>query len=279
VSAFRYTTRTFMRELLLLAVGLFFLVPFLIALNMSVKTGPETYNSPLAVSTHPHWSNYSVAWKGASGLSLSRALVNSLIITACTVVLLIIIGSACAYVLARRESKLSTGLFMLFLFGIIVPFQLTTIPLYVGMRKLHLIGTFPGIIILQVGIFLPLTIFLYTGFIRTLPRSYEEAAQVDGASFIRTYTRVVFPLLRPITGTVAVLTALFSWNDFYFPLIFLAGTNKQPLPVAIYGFVGEFAAQYNLIFAAVAITIAPMLLFYLFAQRQLIQGFSGGIRG
>jgi len=122
-------------------------------------------------------------------------------------------------------------------------------------------------------------VFLYTGFIRGLPRDYEEAAQVDGAGHLRTYLRVVFPLLRPITGTVAVLTALFTWNDFFLSLIFLGGTHNQPITVAIYGFVGENISQWNLIFATVGIAIAPMALAYMFVQKQLIRGFVSGIRG
>jgi raffinose/stachyose/melibiose transport system permease protein len=279
VSAFRYTWRSLIREVILVVGAVIFMLPFLMALNMSVKTDAEIAADPLAISTGPEWSNYSEAWLGTSTLSMGRALVSSLVIAVGSVVLLIAIGSMCAYAIARRESKVSTGLFMLFLLGIIIPAQLLTIPIYVGMRKLDLIGTFPGIILLHLGILLPLTVFLYTGFIRALPRSYEEAAQVDGAGQVRTFIQVVFPLLRPVTGTIAVLTTIISWNDFFFPLIFLSGTNKQPLPVAIYGFVGEFTARYNLIFAAVAISIAPVLLFYFFAQKQLIRGFTGGIRG
>src|SRR5207253_97848 len=156
---------------------------------------------------------------------------------------------------------------------------LALIPLYVMLRKLHLGNTYAGMILLYTGLLMPLTVFLYTGFVRTLPREYEEAAQVDGAGLLRTFVRVVFPLLRPITGTVAVLTGLITWNDFFLPLIYLSGTPNQPLTVAIYSFVGEFISQWNFIFAAVGISIAPMLLFYLFAQKQLIRGFSGGIRG
>ena len=126
---------------------------------------------------------------------------------------------------------------------------------------------------------MPLTVFLYTGFIRALPRDYEEAAQVDGAGLFRTYTRVVFPLLRPITATVAVLVGVSVWNEFFTALIFLAGSRAETLPVALSSYVGEFSAQWNLVCAGVAISIAPILAFFLFAQRQLIRGFTGGVKG
>jgi raffinose/stachyose/melibiose transport system permease protein len=134
-------------------------------------------------------------------------------------------------------------------------------------------------ILLNTGLLMPLTVFLYTGFIRRLPREYEEASQVDGASLMRTFTRVVVPLLRPITATVAVLTGLFCWNDFFLSLIFLSGSKNQTLPVALYQFVGNEIEQWNLIFPTVVIALLPMLVFYLFAQRSLIKGFTGGVRG
>jgi raffinose/stachyose/melibiose transport system permease protein len=125
---------------------------------------------------------------------------------------------------------------------------------------------------------MPLTVFLYTGFVRQLPRDYEEAAYIDGASRLRTFLLVVFPLLRPVTATVAVLASVIVWNDFFVQLVFLAGSPRQTLPVMIYSFVGQFTSEWNLIFAAIVVTITPVLAFYLFAQRQLIRGFSGGIK-
>ena len=126
---------------------------------------------------------------------------------------------------------------------------------------------------------MPLTVFLYTGFIRALPRDYEEAARVDGAGILLTFRRVVIPLLRPVTATVAVLTGIIVWNEFFIALIFLSGSHAQTVPVALYSFVGGYVARWNLIFAGLAITIAPILAFYLFAQRHLIRGFTAGVKG
>src|SRR5436309_2556077 len=109
------------------------------------------------------------------------------------------------------------------------------------------------------------------------PGDYEEAALVDGACLLRSYGRVVFPLLRPITGTVAVLLGVIVWNEFFIALIFLSGSRYQTLPVALYSYAGEYVTRWNLIYAGVAISIAPILAFYLFAQRHLIRGFSAGV--
>jgi raffinose/stachyose/melibiose transport system permease protein len=233
----------------------------------------------LALPTDPQLDNFTTAWKGTGDPTIGHAFLNNLIITTSTVLLTLLIGGSCAYTIARRHSKLSTGLFLLFVVSLIMPFQLGIVPLYVFMRHLDLVGTYLGMILLHTALFTPLTVFLYTGFIRTLPREYEEAAQVDGASFFRMMWKIVVPLLWPITGTVAILLAVFVWNEFFLSVIFLSGTSNQPLSVAVYSFVGEFTAQWNYIFAVVLISIAPILLFYVFAQKQMVRGFSSGIRG
>jgi raffinose/stachyose/melibiose transport system permease protein len=277
--AIRYTRVTFARELGLLAGAVVFCVPLYLLVTLSLKTNAEVYTSPLSVPTKLHVGNYSEAWTNGGTPSLGRAALNSTVITLGTVTCLIVIGSLGAYTLARRPSRLSSTLYFLFVLGFILPFQLAIIPIYVAMRHANLTGNFVGAITLYTGLLMPLAVFLYAGFVRALPKEYEEAAQVDGASLLRTFARVVFPLLRPITGTVALLTGLIVWNDFFAALIFLSGSKVSTLPLAIYGFVGENVSQWNLIFAGVAISIAPVLIFFVFAQKQLIHGFTGGIRG
>jgi raffinose/stachyose/melibiose transport system permease protein len=133
-------------------------------------------------------------------------------------------------------------------------------------------------IIIYTGMLMPLSVFLYTGFVRTLPRDYEEAAQIDGATPFTTFRKIVFPLLGPATGTVAILTSLIIWNDFFTSLVFLSGSKAVTLPVVVYSFVGELVSKWNVIFAAVILSMIPFLAFYLFAQKKFIQGFAGGIK-
>ena len=274
----RYTWRTFSRELTMLVLAAVWWIPFYFLVNTALKPNAELFSSPAALPKNVAFGNFHEAWAGSGTGSLGNALKSSFIITGCSVALLVSFGSVAAYVLGRRVGRLSTALYFLFVVAIILPFQLGIVPAYVAIRSIGLGGTYWGLILLYTGLLMPLTVFLYTGFVRTLPRDYEEAAQVDGASLARRFFRVVFPLLGPITGTVAVLTSLIIWNDFFLPLVFLAGTHKVTAPLAIYGFVGEFAARWNLIFAAVIITIAPILVFFLVAQRQLMRGFTGGIK-
>jgi raffinose/stachyose/melibiose transport system permease protein len=271
----RYTKGTFGRELSLLVLALVWWIPFYFLVVVSLKPTDEIFLSPLTFPSHLAFENYPDVWSEGD---MGRALLNSFVLTFGTVITLVALGSVCAYAIARRPGKLGAFLYLLFVLGIILPFQLGLVPTYTVLRELGLVGSYLGMILLYTGIWMPFAVFLYTGFVRALPRDYEEAAQVDGASMLRTFRRVVFPLLRPVTGSVAILTGLIIWNDFFLSLIFLSGTPNTPLPVAVYSFVGEFASRWNFIFAAVAISILPVLVFFLFAQRQLIRGFTGGIK-
>ena len=274
----RYTPATMIRELGLLVTAVIWWVPFYLLLSVALKTSAEVTRSPFSPPTGLDLDNFAQAWQGSSGVSLGTALLNSLVITAGSVSALIVIGGISAYTVARQGPRLGTALYLAFVLGIILPSQLGIVPIYAALRQVGLLGSQLGAILLYTGLLLPLSVFLYTGFFRALPRDYEEAAFIDGASHWQAFIRVVFPLLSGITGTVAVLTSLIVWNDFFTQLVFFGGgVNNRTLPVAIYNFVGEYEAQWNVVFAAVAVALAPVLALYLFAQRNLMKGFTGGI--
>jgi raffinose/stachyose/melibiose transport system permease protein len=275
----RYGRRVLVRECALILVALVFCLPFYVLVAIALETTEQVYTAPLSFPWPPQWGNFSEAWATGGQGGLSHSLASSLIITVTSVVALIALGSLGAYTIARRRGRAGDVVYILFVLGIILPFQLAIIPVYVAMRHLGLVGNYAGMIVLNIGLFMPLTVFLYTGFIRALPRDYEEAARVDGAGILRTYVRVVFPLLRPVTGTVALLVGLLVWNEFFPALVFLSGSRAQTLPVALYNYVGDYVTRWNLVMAGVAIAIAPVLAFYLFAQRHLIRGFSAGVKG
>lgn len=275
----RYTGRTLARELALLLLAAVYCVPLYLLIALALETTAQTYKDPLALPLHPQWGNFSEAWGTRGQGGLAHPLESSLIITVASVIGLIALAPLAAFAIARHRSRLSSFVYLLFVIGFILPFQLGIIPLFVAMRHLGLVGNYLGIILLNIGLLMPLAVFLYTGFVRSLPRDYEEAAWVDGAGLLLTYRRVVFPLLLPITATVAVLTGVLIWNEFFVTLVFLAGSRIETLPVALYTYAGDYVTRWNLIFAGVAIAIAPILLFYLFVQRHLLRGFSGGVKG
>lgn len=276
MSRLKYGPSNMLLELFMVALAIAFAFPAYILVSLSLKSPDEIASAPLALPQSFDLSNYQEAWTSAS---LGTAILSSTIITVWSVLLLVMLGSLAAYVLARRQQRLSYGMYILFLLGLFLPFQLALVPLYETMSEIGLIGSYYSVIIFNTGYHLPLTIFLYTGFLRALPRDYEYAALVDGASHFQAFTRVVFPLLRPVTGTVIILTAVFSWNDFLVPLLYLGGSDSQTIPVAIYSFVGQYVAQWGLVFAGLIISITPILIVYFLLQRQMIKGFGGGIKG
>jgi raffinose/stachyose/melibiose transport system permease protein len=279
MGAQRYSRRSLVRELVLVGVAIVFCLPFYLLIAIALETTPQSYKTPMSFPLPPHFGNFSIAWGTNGQGGLGHPLESSLIITVSSVAGLIVFGSLAAYAIARHRGKLSDGLYVAFVIGIILPFQLAIIPLFVALERLGLTGTYIGMITLNIGLLMPLSVFLYTGFIRALPRDYEEAAWVDGAGIFRTYARVVFPLLLPITATVAVVVGVIVWNEFFLALLFLNGSHSETIPIALYDYVGDYAARYNLIFAGIAIAIAPVLLFFLFAQRHMIRSFSAGVKG
>jgi raffinose/stachyose/melibiose transport system permease protein len=273
---FRYGPRTFVLELVMIAAALLFLFPVYVLVTLSLKTSREINEGSLSPPTDVQAANYPDAWSGAK---LGAALLNSTVITVVSLVLLIVIGSLAAYYLARRRSQLSYGLYILFLVGIILPFQLALVPLYNLAKDAGLLGSYTGMVIFYTGLQVPFTIFLYTGFLRALPREYGEAALVDGATHLQSFTRVTFPLLRPITGTVIILNAILIWNDFLTPLLYLGGSPNETIPVVVYQFVGQYVSQWGLIFASIVLAMLPVLLLFFLLQRYVIKGFSTGLKG
>ncbi|GLZ07906.1 sugar ABC transporter permease [Actinomadura sp. NBRC 104412] len=274
--SFRYGLRTFGLELVMIAVAVAFLFPVYALVTLSFKNPRQVAESPLAPPTSPVLENYSRAWTRAE---LGPALFNSTVVTVASLIALIAIGSFAAYFLARRATRLGYGLYVLFLLGIVLPFQLGMIPLFKMVDAAGLLGTFQGMIIFYTGIQLPFTIFLYTGFIRALPSDYANAALIDGAGHFQAFTRVVFPLLRPITGTVLILNAVFVWNDFFTPLLYLGGSTRETVPVRVYAFVGQYVSDNGLVFAGLVLAALPILVVFLLLQRYVIKGFASGLKG
>jgi len=278
---FRYTKGTLVLEIITIIASLVLLLPFWILLVTSFKTGDQVLtSSAFAPPTKPTLANFAqlLSASGDQSGNIWNGLLTSVIITAGSILCLVVFGSMAAYVLARSTRRWSTRAYYLFMVAIVLPTQLGTLPLYIGARNLGLVGNPLGMVLIYTGQLLPLAVFLYSGFFRRLPIEYEEAATIDGASRLQVFTRVVFPLMSPATGTVAILAGLIVWNDFFTALIFLNGSSWQTLPVVMYNYVGSLVSQWNLIFAVVIISMIPILAFYVFAQKRFIQGYAGGLK-
>jgi raffinose/stachyose/melibiose transport system permease protein len=271
----RYTWKTGILQVIVIGVALFVLVPVYILINTALKPrGDRT--SPLLPPTSPEWGNFPQAWEQAG---LGPALVSSAFVTVGTIVLLVVIGSMAAYPLARITAKWSPVVYYLFMLGLILPTILALVPLYSTFRDLGLLANPTALIIFYLGERGSFTIFLYTEFLRAVPREYDEAASIDGAGRWKTFWHVILPLVRPVTGTVIILNAVFIWNDFFAPLLFLSGSGSQTFPVALYSFTGTYEVDWTLLFAALIMASLPMLIAFLAMQKAVFRGYSTGIKG
>ncbi|WP_406496728.1 carbohydrate ABC transporter permease [Streptomyces sp. NBC_01604] len=271
----RYRGRTFALELSMVAVALVVGFPVYVLVNLAVRPASDI-SSPISPTTSPTLDNFSQAWQRGA---LGGALANSALVTAVSVVIVLAVSSLAAFPLARITARWSRGTYLTFLLGLVLPFQLASLPLYQTMRDLGLLGTPWALILFYAGLQVPFTVFLYVGFLRALPRDFEDAALIDGCTPLQGFRHVVLPMLKPVTVTALVLNAVAVWNDFFTPLLYLSGSAQQTMPVAIAGFVGQYVTDWNLIFAALVISILPVLLVYFVLQRSIINGFAGGLRG
>jgi raffinose/stachyose/melibiose transport system permease protein len=255
---------------------LLFLIPVYVLINLSIRP-PGDATPPIRPSANPTLDNFITAWTTSD---LPGSIITSLIVTTLSCAVVLTLGTMAAYPLARSTSRLSTAAFFFFLVGLLLPFQLALIPLYIQMRDLGLLGTVWSLVIVYSGVQMPFTVFLLTTFIRSsVPPEFEEAAQIDGCGPLSTFWHVVVPLLRPALGTCLILNAVGIWNDFFTPLIYLAGSSQLTIPMAIYQFVGQYVTNWPLIFASLLISMVPVLALYLIFQRYVIQGFAGGLKG
>lgn len=271
----RYTAGTAGLEVVLVIAGVIMAFPLYVMLNLAFRSTADPA-SVLAPTLQPTLDNFFEAWIDAK---LGDALLNSTTIAVISVGVIVVISSFAAYAFARVTTRLSTFSYWLLLAGLLLPFQIGMIPLYLTMRDLGLLGTHLSVILFQAGVHLPFCVFLYSGFLRALPHDYEEAAWLDGAGFASGFFHVVLPLLRPVTGTVIILSGISIWNDLLTPLLYLSGTSNQTVPVALLIFVDPETTNWPVIFAGLALSVAPVLLVYFLLQKNVIRGFASGLKG
>ena len=271
----RYTWRTGALETAMIVIGVVFAIPFFIIVNVAFQN-PDRPQSAMTPSVPPDFSSLSVAWVNGG---LGAALLNSILVTAVSSVIVIAVSAFASYYLARSISALSRGVSIAFVGGLMLPLQLATLPLYVIVKNLGLIGSLWGLVLVYSALFLPFSIFLFTLFLRSVPMEFEESAQLDGCGPITAFWYVVFPLLRPVTITVLILNGIGMYNDFFTPLLYLSGSGQQTVTVAITSFVGVYVTQWPVVFSGMLLASIPVLAAFILAQKQIIGGFAGGLKG
>lgn len=250
-----------------------FLFPLYVAVLMAFKSAKETFDSFYGLPSSLDFSNFAHAWQTSD---YPKAILNSLIVTAVSVALIIIASALAGYAIARRNKPFYNVIFLLFLSGMMVPFQVTMLPLYKLGKSLHMINTHWGIALIYGGFGVQMGVLFYTGFVRGISREIEEAARMDGCSTPGIFFRIVMPLLKPVTATVLVLNVLYIWNDFLLPLLYLQDKHYRTIPLQQYFFFGQYSSDLNLAFAYAVMGMVPIVAFFLFMQRFIIKGIAAG---
>ncbi|MFA9463605.1 MAG: carbohydrate ABC transporter permease [Velocimicrobium sp.] len=259
--------------LLLIGILVTILLPLYMAVMIAIKA-PSDMNNVLAFPKQIRLMNFVDAWKMTD---YPRKFFNTAFITTINITFTLVTNSFVAYAITRnrKKSKFFGIMYYYFLSAMFIPFSVIMLPLVVQANAFHLDNVF-GITFLYIIFGLPMNTFLYCGAIKSIPEALDEAAMIDGAKPFQTFWYVIFPVLKPMTATVAILSFMWTWNDFTMPLVLLSDSNQQTLQLAQYVFKKQFSIDYNLAFASYLLVLLPVLIVYIFCQKWIMNGVVSG---
>jgi multiple sugar transport system permease protein len=258
------------RHLALMPIAALMLLPLGWMLLTSIQTLPESRHfPPVLIPSGIHWQNYPDAWNAAP---FGRFFANSMIVTLSAVAGNLVFCSLAGYAFARMRFFGRDVLFVALLATLMVPFQVTMIPTFLIVQKMGLVNSLPALIV--PNLVTPFGIFLLRQFFRTLPIELEEAARMDGCSRLGVLVRVVLPLSMPALATLAIVTFLWTWNDFLWPLIVITSTSQSTVQLGLAQFQGAHQTNWTLLMAGNVMALAPMLLVFIIGQRWFVQSLA-----
>lgn len=272
----RNVTRQVIYHVVLMVMAFLTLYPLLFLLFNAFKSNNDILNTPIAAPTV--WT-FEYILNAAEQINFANSLWITFVVTFCSIVLLVVVSSLAAWAMVRSKSKLATFMYLMFTAAMLVPFQVLMYPLVNIFEKLNM-KNLPGLIFMYGGFGVSMSIFLYHGFVKSIPTSLEEAALIDGANLFQMFFKVVFPLMKSTTVTVIVINAMWIWNDYLLP--FLVIGNKQgvkTLTLELYFAKlqsGQYGNPWELIFPAVFVTIIPIIVLYIILQKYIISGVVDG---
>lgn len=253
------------------------LFPLYMTIIIAFKSPSEMTNDIFGALSFPKSFSFDNFAEAMRVTNFWNSLKNSIIITGITIVFSIVIHSMAGYSIGRNMSR-KKGFKMIYFYivsGMFVPFAILMMPLVKQTANLGL-DNMAGVIILYTVFYMPMNVMLYSGYMKNIPMAMEEAADIDGTSAWRTYWTIIFPMMKPMHATVAVLTALGTWNDVMTPLVIMSGTKNTTLPLAQLNFQTQFGTNYNLAFASYLLALLPIVIFYIICQKQIIGGVANG---
>lgn len=249
------------------------LYPILLMFLSSFKTSIQIFKSPLSF---PEKFSLDTYRNLLERVPFTDYFWNSVIVSVVSVLLITVTCSLAAYYIARFKFRWNNLLFLLFLMGMMIPIKLGIVPLFILMKDLGLLNSLWSLIFMYTATGIPLSILILTGFFKTMPVELEEAARIDGATDLRILWNVVLPLMRPALGTVVIINFIQSWNDFFFPLIFIAEETKKTIPAGMLSLFGEHSADWGALFAGLTLSSLPMIVLFFIASKQFMEGLTSG---
>jgi raffinose/stachyose/melibiose transport system permease protein len=260
-------------QIILIGNSFIMLFPIVIMIFNSFKSTNEIFKEPFGIPDFAAVDNFVTI---ATTTGFPRYMLNSVVVTGSSIFLILLFGTMAAYAIARYQFRGSGILLLFFISGLTIPLKLAIIPLFMLMRDFSLLDTQLALICTYTAMGLPSTVFIMTGFIRTLPRDLEDAARMDGASEARIMWSVMLPLARPAMVIAGIQNLVPTWNDFFFPLVFIQTDALKTLPQGLTTFMGEFTTNWGVLFAGLTAAAAPITLVYIALSRQFINGMTSG---
>lgn len=273
----KHIIKTWILSIAALAVGIVFVSPLYLVFVNSVKTVREIYLSPLGLPVEISWNNFG---RVMEKIDFGQALKNSLFFVVFGVAGLLVICSMAAYRLARHRTRVNKFVYLLLVSSILVPFQTVMIPLIRIIASIGLYNTRIGVLLAYYGYGIPFAVFLFYGFLSSIPREIEEAALIDGGSLFQVYRCIILPLLKPICVTVAVLDVLWIYNDFLLPFVLISDNELRTLPLVMYTFFTAYERPWDLAMASLTMVLTPAIIMFVILQKQITGGIvSGAVKG
>lgn len=260
-------------QLLLLGYSVVVIYPLLNLFLSSFKSTREIFMNPFALPEIWRFENYVKVWQKGG---FDKYFLNSIFVTAVAMFFVLLFGSMAANGIARYSYKMKLIVYMLFLSGIVLPLKAAIIPLFLLIENLHLTDSRVALILIFTAMGIPSTVFILSGFMKSIPKELEYAARIDGCNDLMIYRHVIMPLSMSSITLVTIYNIVPIWNDFFFPLIFISTDRKKTLPLGVSSFFGQYQIQWDLIFAALSIAIIPMIIVYMFMSKYFIKGMTAG---
>ena len=273
----KHIIKTWILSIAALAVGIVFVSPLYLVFVNSVKTVREIYLSPLGLPVEISWNNFG---RVMEKIDFGQALKNSLFFVVFGVAGLLVICSMAAYRLARHRTRVNKFVYLLLVSSILLPFQTVMMPLIKIIASIGLYNTRIGVLLAYYGYGIPFAVFLFYGFLSSIPREIEEAALIDGGSLFQVYRCIILPLLKPICVTVAVLDVLWIYNDFLLPFVLISDNELRTLPLVMYTFFTAYERPWDLAMASLTMVLTPAIIMFVILQKQITGGIvSGAVKG